>query len=96
MSEQLKAAFAKAEERGRSAFVSFVTAGYPSLDETVDVMTSMQKGGADVIELGTAASLTRRSNPLAAAHEWRCGSPRRAWACVKLYVEPCSRCAPVS
>ncbi|RKP26907.1 tryptophan synthase beta subunit-like PLP-dependent enzyme [Syncephalis pseudoplumigaleata] len=37
---------------GRPAFVAFVTAGYPTLEETVDVLLALEKGGADIIELG--------------------------------------------
>jgi tryptophan synthase alpha subunit len=33
-------------------FVTFLTAGYPSIAETVPLMLAMEKGGADVIELG--------------------------------------------
>lgn len=36
----------------RPAFVAFVTAGFPSPDETVDILLGLEKGGADVIELG--------------------------------------------
>lgn len=32
--------------------VAFVTAGYPSIDETVPILKALQEGGADVIELG--------------------------------------------
>lgn len=37
---------------GRPVFVAFVTAGYPTIDETVDILLALEKGGADVIELG--------------------------------------------
>jgi tryptophan synthase len=36
----------------RPAFVAFVTAGFPSPAETVDILLGLEKGGADVIELG--------------------------------------------
>lgn len=32
--------------------MAFITAGYPEPSETVDVMLSLEKGGADIIELG--------------------------------------------
>ena len=38
---------------GRNALVSFVTAGYPTLDATVGILKAMQEGGTDIIELGT-------------------------------------------
>lgn len=37
-------------------FVTFVTAGYPRADATVDVMLALEAGGADVIELGVPFS----------------------------------------
>ena len=52
MSKTLAAAFSSAGERGRSAFVGFVTVGFPSKKETVSIMLAMERGGTDVIELG--------------------------------------------
>jgi len=52
MSKHLKETFEAADKRGRAAFVGFVTAGYPTREETVDIMLGMQKGGTDIIELG--------------------------------------------
>lgn len=34
------------------AFVTFLTAGFPSVDATVPLMLAMERGGADIIELG--------------------------------------------
>jgi tryptophan synthase alpha subunit len=39
-----------------SAFVTFLTAGYPSRASTVPAMLGMERGGADVIELGVPFS----------------------------------------
>ena len=36
--------------------VTFVTAGYPKVDDTVPIMLAMQEGGADIIELGVPFS----------------------------------------
>ena len=36
----------------RPAFVTFITAGYPDPKTSVDILLSLQRGGADVIELG--------------------------------------------
>lgn len=36
----------------RPAFVTFLTAGYPSPAETVGSLLALERGGADVIELG--------------------------------------------
>lgn len=32
--------------------MTFVTAGYPTRDDTVPLLLAMQNGGADIIELG--------------------------------------------
>ncbi|CAO3643315.1 unnamed protein product [Cunninghamella echinulata] len=60
MSSQLRQVFADAKEQNRPAFVTFITAGYPTPNHTVDILLSLQKGGADVIELGIPFT-----NPLA-------------------------------
>uniref|UniRef100_A0A7S4JM55 Tryptophan synthase n=1 Tax=Odontella aurita TaxID=265563 RepID=A0A7S4JM55_9STRA len=44
--------FAAAKEKGEAAFVTFVTAGYPSAKDTPAILMAMQEGGASVIELG--------------------------------------------
>lgn len=36
----------------RPAFVTFITAGYPSPEVTVENLLALERGGADVIELG--------------------------------------------
>lgn len=56
MSERLAARFAACREAGRTAFVAFVTAGYPTKADTVPAMLEMEKEGADVIELGVPFS----------------------------------------
>lgn len=48
----LKAAFAKAKSENRAALVGYFTSGYPTADETADVMLGLQAGGVDIIELG--------------------------------------------
>ncbi|RCI00694.1 tryptophan synthetase [Rhizopus stolonifer] len=52
MSAGLRNAFKSAKEQNRPAFVTFLTAGYPSPEETVNNLIALEKGGADVIELG--------------------------------------------
>ncbi|KAI8333500.1 tryptophan synthase beta subunit-like PLP-dependent enzyme [Choanephora cucurbitarum] len=52
MATGLRNAFKNAQEQNRPAFVTFLTAGYPSPDITVDNLIALEKGGADVIELG--------------------------------------------
>jgi tryptophan synthase alpha subunit len=38
------------------AFVTFLTAGFPTKDSTVPLMLALEAGGADVIELGVPFS----------------------------------------
>jgi len=53
MSERLGNVFAKTKGvSDRTVFVAFVTAGYPTTDSTVDILLALERGGADVIELG--------------------------------------------
>jgi tryptophan synthase len=50
--EGIKKTFAQCKKEGRSALVTYVTAGFPTAQETPDIMLSMEAGGADIIELG--------------------------------------------
>ncbi|APA12712.1 hypothetical protein SS1G_08114 [Sclerotinia sclerotiorum 1980 UF-70] len=50
--EHLKNTFAQCKKEGRSALVTYITAGFPQADDTVDILLGMEAGGADVIELG--------------------------------------------
>ncbi|CAI6263690.1 unnamed protein product [Periconia digitata] len=50
--DAIKKTFAQCKKEGRSALVTYVTAGYPTAQETPDIMLGMEAGGADVIELG--------------------------------------------
>jgi tryptophan synthase alpha chain len=53
---RLASRFAKLKAEGRKAFVAFVTAGDPSLERTVEAALALEKGGADVLELGVPFS----------------------------------------
>ncbi|TNY20779.1 tryptophan synthase beta chain [Rhodotorula diobovata] len=52
MSKHLRDTFAAKEAENSPAFVTFLTAGFPSVDATVPLMLAMERGGADIIELG--------------------------------------------
>ncbi|KAJ7685412.1 bifunctional tryptophan synthase TRP1 [Mycena polygramma] len=54
--EALKKVFADKKTQGAPVLVTFVTAGYPTRDDTVPILLAMQEGGADVIELGVPFS----------------------------------------
>lgn len=44
--EQIKRTFSRCKREDRPAFVTYVTAGFPTADETVDVLLGMEAGGA--------------------------------------------------
>ena len=44
--EHIKETFAQCKREKRSALVTYVTAGYPTADETVDILLAMEAGGA--------------------------------------------------
>ncbi|KIP06035.1 hypothetical protein PHLGIDRAFT_107440 [Phlebiopsis gigantea 11061_1 CR5-6] len=50
--EALKNVFEKKRQEKQPALVTFVTAGYPRVEDTVPIMLAMQEGGSDIIELG--------------------------------------------
>ena len=64
MAEQIRDTFRKCRQEGspesrkrwpvvgRKALITFVTAGYPTLNDTVSILKAMQDGGTDIIELG--------------------------------------------
>jgi len=56
MSQRLADRFAACRAAKRTAFVGFVTAGYPTLDATVPALLELEKNGTDVIELGVPFS----------------------------------------
>jgi len=49
---RIDARFAELAKQGRSAFVTFVTAGDPDPKTSLDVIKALPKAGADIIELG--------------------------------------------
>lgn len=44
--EAIKRAFERCKKQSRSAFVPYVTAGYPTAEETVPILLGMEAGGA--------------------------------------------------
>jgi tryptophan synthase len=50
--DAIKKTFAQCKREGRSALITYVTAGFPTAQETPDIMLGMEAGGADLIELG--------------------------------------------
>lgn len=52
MSLALRETFKKCKQEGRNALVNFITAGFPTIDDTVPILKGMQNAGVDIIELG--------------------------------------------
>ncbi|GAA5990134.1 hypothetical protein JCM10908_005837 [Rhodotorula pacifica] len=56
MASQLRETFRRRRAANEPAFVTFVTAGFPTIETTVPLLLAMERGGADVIELGVPFS----------------------------------------
>lgn len=52
MSLLLKETFARCKKENRRALVNFVTAGFPTVEDTLPILHGFQNAGVDVIELG--------------------------------------------
>src|SRR5580765_5594891 len=53
---KIEKTFARLKSENRKAFIPYITAGDPSLDITLDLVLSLEKAGADMIELGVPFS----------------------------------------
>ena len=53
---RVSAAFERAADEGRACLMPFVTAGYPSLERSAELLDALVDGGADLIELGVPFS----------------------------------------
>ncbi len=49
---RIEARFADLKKQGRAAFVTFVTAGDPGYDTSLEILRALPAAGADIIELG--------------------------------------------
>ena len=47
--DHIKRTFAQCAKEKRPALVTYVTAGYPTADETVDILLGLEAGGAGKI-----------------------------------------------
>jgi tryptophan synthase alpha chain len=56
MANRIDALFSDFRPRGRKAFVAFITAGDPTLARTPEIVWALEKGGADIVELGVPFS----------------------------------------
>lgn len=44
--DAIKQTFARAKQEKRAALVSYITAGYPTVEETVGILLGLENGGA--------------------------------------------------
>lgn len=56
MSNRLDQTFARLKAEGKKALIAYIMAGDPSLQETEALVLELERGGADVIELGVPFS----------------------------------------
>ena len=54
--DRLKESFQNIRERGTPGVIPFLTAGFPTIDETLPLLSALVDGGADAIELGVPFS----------------------------------------
>jgi tryptophan synthase alpha chain len=55
-STRISSLFARHKAQGRKAFIAYLTAGDPSLAHTTELVLALERGGADLIELGVPFS----------------------------------------
>jgi len=56
MSGRLKEIFTKGKESKKPLFVAYITAGFPTFQDTVPLCLALQQGGVDIIEVGVPHS----------------------------------------
>ena len=56
--DAIKETFARCKEQRRAALVAYITAGYPTTEEAVDILLGLENGGAGM------SFLTHRSTVL--------------------------------
>lgn len=63
--------FDELKEKGRKALITFITAGDPSIDVTIDLVYKMVEGGADIVEIGIPYSDPLADGPIIQASSAR-------------------------
>jgi tryptophan synthase alpha chain len=53
---RIDARFSELRRRGEAALIPFITAGDPDMETTLKVLTALERGGADCVELGVPFS----------------------------------------
>ncbi|MFH1091085.1 MAG: tryptophan synthase subunit alpha [Pseudomonadota bacterium] len=52
INSSLEQAFGKAKQSGACAFIPFMTAGFPDVPTFLEILTALDRNGADIIEVG--------------------------------------------
>jgi len=60
----ISAAFARTRAQGRAALITYLTLGYPTPDDSPGLVSALQAGGADLIELGVPFSDPLADGPI--------------------------------
>src|SRR3954465_5269740 len=53
---RISSTFANIRSRGHPGLVTYVTVGYPSVEDTLHIVPALLEGGADIVELGVPFS----------------------------------------
>ena len=61
---RLSRTLSKLKSQKKKSLVTFLVAGDPSLEQTLDLMITMAKSGSDVIELGVPVSHPEAEGPI--------------------------------
>ncbi len=61
---RIDAKFKSLKKDGAKAFIAFLTAGYPSLSRTEDLVLALERAGADIVELGVPFSDPMADGPV--------------------------------
>jgi tryptophan synthase alpha chain len=84
----VEAAFSRARESDRAAFIPYFLVGYPDYSTSVDVITALAEIGADVIEVGVPFSDPLADGPtLQAATQVALRQGATARRCIEAIVE---------
>ena len=70
-SSRISRRFAERSAQGRATLVPYVTAGFPTLDDTIPLLEALADAGADVIELGIPFSDPLADGPTIQASSFR-------------------------